>query len=187
MAFSGPWQQVVGRVGEAVEFTAATSLGVALGTESQNPGADDFAMSETFTSQPIPAGVGYSGNVMQKGLFGDPGQIKMQLVPTNGGTVSCRIKGTNGAKMLGSRVLVGDGAWHTATCWREGASIGLTVDGVTKSVQWDPGSIANRKRVTIGNKSATADWTDQHLGSVDCSVYTIGAGARNEALSLINC
>lgn len=187
MTFTGSWRQVPGLSGDAVEFTDATSYGVAAGTEGQNPRTSDFAVSEVFTSEAIPDGVGYSGNLMQKGRYGSPGQIKMQLVPLNGGSVACRVKGTNGAKTLRSTVVVDDGDWHTTTCWREGGKVGLTVDGVSTAVRWNPGSIANRKALRVGNKSDTADWTDQHFGAVDCSVYALGTGARAHALSMVPC
>jgi hypothetical protein len=96
MTFSGNWQPVSGVVGGAVKLTDAPSSGVARGTADKNPGAKDFAMSLVFTSRPIPTGVGYSGNLMQKGYFFSPGQVKMQLVPANGGTVNCRVKGGQG-------------------------------------------------------------------------------------------
>ena len=96
MTFSGNWQPVSGVVGGAVKLTDAPSSGVARGTADKNPGAKDFAMSLVFTSRPIPTGVGYSGNLMQKGYFSSPGQVKMQLVPANGGTVNCRVKGGQG-------------------------------------------------------------------------------------------
>lgn len=185
MTFEGSWRKVRGRVGGAVRFTAATSYGVAHGTRGHNPGSENFAFSETFTSEQIPSG--YSGNLMQKGYFTDPGQIKLQLVPVNGGSVDCRIKGTNGAKILHSPVTVDDGLWHTATCFSRFRSIGLTVDGITRKLRWNPGVVSNSRAVRVGNKSSTAGASDQHLGKVDCAVYTIKGAVRRQALSSVPC
>jgi hypothetical protein len=187
LTFSGDWQQVSGVVGGAVRFDGAPSSGVARGTEDENPGTGDFAMSLVFTSRSIPAGAGYSGNLMQKGYSSSPGQVKLQLVPANGGTVSCRVKGGHGATFVDSNVNVDDGAWHTASCWREGTRIGLTVDGATRTEAFNAGAISNDQPVRIGNKSSAAGPSDQHFGANDCSVYLIGLNARTDATRLTPC
>lgn len=181
------WQPAIGQVGDAIEFTDATSYGIAHGSESDNPGTSDFGMSVTFTSNPIPEGVGYSGNVIQKGLANKQGQVKISLVPSSGGTVACRIKGTNGYRTIGSKVIVDDGAWHKATCWRTGIMLGLTVDGITRTTTFNPGSIVTDQPLRIGNKLSTADWTDQHFGKTDCTAWVIGLNAREQALKLTPC
>lgn len=185
----GQWRPAPGDVGDAVEFFdhQASAYGTAVGSESDNPGTQDFAMGVTFTSEPIPAGIGYSGNVMQKGLANKQGQVKISLFPTNGGTTYCRIKGTNGYKVLKSRVDVDNGSYHTAVCWREGGTIGLTVDGIATAAIFDPGSVATTQPLRIGNKSASGGLTDQHFGKNDCSVWVIGTGARDFALSATPC
>jgi hypothetical protein len=187
LEFAGDWEQVSGVVGGAVKFTGAPSSGAARGTEDINPGTRDFAMSVVFTSRSIPEGVGYSGNLMQKGRSSDPGQMKLQLVPTNGGTVDCVVKGADGAIRLSSAVRVDDGRWHTASCWREGSQLGLTVDDLTQLRFVDVGSIYNTQPVRVGNKSATADSSDQHFGANDCSVYLLGANAKADAARLTPC
>lgn len=114
MTFHRPgWQQAEGVVGDAVRFGAASSYGVATGTEDENPGTADFALAVTFTSDPIASGVGYSGNVFQKGLYDRQGQVKISAVAARGGTTTCRVKGRNGFRLMRSRVVVDDGAWHT--------------------------------------------------------------------------
>jgi hypothetical protein len=178
MRFSGQGVgSATGRVGGAVEFTRAPSLGTVANSQNDNPGTGNFAMGLVFTSQPIPSGH-YSGNLMQKGLFADRGQVKLQLVPESQGTVDCRIKGTAGAKVLTSTVNVDDGAWHSAVCWRSGTVIGLTVDGVVRSLSWNPGSIANSKLLTLGNKSMSAGSSDQHFGRTDFTTWVIDPDAR---------
>ncbi len=187
LALSGEWQQVSGVVGGAVRFTAAPSTGVAPRTADVNPGVGDFAMSLVFTSRDIPDGKGYSGNLVQKGRFGSPGQIKLQLVPAYNGSVNCRVAGRKGSRVLSSRINVDDGRWHTASCWREGSRVGLTVDGSTTAVTFDPGTISNNMALRIGNKSKSASWTDQHFGANDCTVYLIGDNARTRAADLTPC
>ena len=166
-----------GKVGGAVEFTASPSLGTVAHSQNDNPGTQNFAVGVVFTSRPIPSR-SYSGNLVQKGLFGDAGQVKLQLDTSHGGTVACRIKGRSGATMLVSSVTVDDGAWHTATCWRDGSVVGVTVDGVQRSVTWSPGSIANTKNLTVGNKKSTAGASDQLFGRIDLVTWVIDPDAR---------
>jgi hypothetical protein len=186
MTLSGSWESTTGAVGDAVRFSAATSYGVVAHSEDANPGTGDFAMGVTFTSDPIADAT--SGNIMQKGLANKQGQVKISLNPTLGGRTFCRVKGTNGYKILKSKVVeVDDGGWHTAICWREGTTVGLTVDGITVSLVFDPGSVTTTLPIRIGNKSATAGYTDQHFGMNDCSVWALGAGARALAVGSTPC
>jgi hypothetical protein len=180
MTFTGPGvQSTTGLVGGAVEFTRAPSLGTAANSRYDNPGTRNFAMGIVFTSQPIPNTSSYSGNLMQKGLFGDAGQVKLQLVSSAQGTVSCRIKGTYGARIITSRVNVDNGAWHTAVCWRSANLVGVTVDGVVTSLAWNPGSVSNTRYLTLGNKTTTADSSDQHFGRTDFATWVIDPNARS--------
>ena len=185
MNLTGTWLSVPGLSGSAVEFTKAPSVATVPDSVADNPGTADFAMGVVFTSKPVTI-KRYAGNVVQKGLFGNPGQIKLQLVPAYGGSNNCRIKGTNGARMISSTVNVDDGDWHYAVCWREGAQVGITVDGIVTSLTWDPGSISNAETVMVGNRRATkAGPRDQHFGRIDCTVYTIGPTARADAETLL--
>lgn len=180
MTFAGQGiMSVAGSVGGAVEFTRSPSLGTVANSRYENPGTQNFAMGIVFTTQPIPNTSSYSGNLMQKGLFGDSGQVKLQLVAPAQGTVNCRIKGTSGAKIITSNVNVDNGAWHTAVCWRAGNVIGVTVDGVATSLTWSPGSVSNTKELTLGNKTATAGSSDQHFGRTDFATWVIDPNARS--------
>jgi laminin G domain protein len=170
---------VPGKVGGAVEFTRAPSLGTAANSRYDNPGTQDFAMGIVFTSQPIPNTSSYSGNLMQKGLFGDPGQVKLQLVSPAQGTVDCRVKGTTGARLITSTVNVDDGAWHTAVCWRDDGVVGVTVDGVVTSLVWNPGAVSNSRNLTLGNKTAGAGASDQHFGRTDFASWVVDPDARS--------
>ena len=180
MTFTGPgFRSATGYVGGAVELTKAPSLGTAANTRYDNPGTQNFAMGIVFTSQPIPSAGRYTGNLMQKGLFGDPGQVKMQLVQSSQGAVSCRIKGTSGARVITSKVNVDDGAWHRAVCWRAGGVVGVTVDGVVTSLAWSPGSVSNTKDLTLGNKNTKGGASDQHFGRTDFVTWVIDPNARS--------
>ena len=185
----GSWGSTEGAVGEAIEFyDKTTAYGIAHGSEPDNAGTDDFAMGVTFTSESPKAGVGFSGNVMQKGRANKLGQVKLSTLPTPfGGATFCRVKGTNGYRLLKSKVIIDDGAFHTAVCWREGATIGLTVDGETLTLGFDPGTVTTDEPVRIANQAAEGNWADQHLGKNDCAVWVIGAGARELALASTPC
>jgi hypothetical protein len=185
MSLYGDWQQVQGNTGAAVQFNSATSYGIADGTGGRSPKKANFALGVVFRSNPIPAA--YSGNVIQKGLWGDAGQIKIQVVPDGGGTVNCRVKGLKTAKFIGSSILVGDNVWHSALCWREGTTIGLTVDGVTTSKTVSVGSIANSRPLNVANKNDTATASDQLIGAIDCAVLATGPDARSAATAAMNC
>jgi hypothetical protein len=179
MTFTGQGiRSVSGRVGGAVRFTQAPSLGTVAGSRYDNPGTGNFAMGVVFTSDPIPDTTSYSGNLMQKGLFGDAGQVKLQLVSAARGTVDCRIGGTSGARLVTSSVNVDDGDWHTAVCWRSGNVVGITVDGIASSLAWSPGSVSNTKNLTLGNKTATAGASDQHFGRTDYATWVVDPDAR---------
>ncbi len=166
-----------GRVGGAVEFTSSPSFATVANSQNDNPGTQNFAMGLVFTTRPIPSS-NYSGNLMQKGRFGDAGQVKLQLVPASQGTVDCRIKGRSGARVITSTVNVDDGAWHTAVCWRAGSAVGVTVDGVVTSVTWSPGAISNTRKVVLGNKGASAGASDQFFGRADFATWVIDSNAR---------
>ncbi len=166
-----------GLVGGAVEFTSSPSLATVTNSQKDNPGTQNFALGLVFTTRPIPSR-NYGGNLMQKGLFGDPGQVKLQLDTASQGTVNCRVKGTSGAKLIVSTVNVDNGAWHTAVCWRAGNVVGITVDGVVTSVPWNPGAISNTRNVVLGNKTASAGAVDQLFGRVDFATWVIDPSAR---------
>jgi hypothetical protein len=185
MSLYGDWQTVQGKVGSAVQFNSATSYGIADGTGARNPRKSNFALGATFRSNPIPDA--YSGNLIQKGLWGDAGQVKLQVVPAGGGTVNCRVKGAARAKFIASSVVIDDGAWHTALCWRQGGTLGLTVDGVTRSMSASVGSIVNSRPLNVANKNDTATASDQLIGALDCAVFAIGADAVAAASDSTSC
>lgn len=185
----GAWRPAGGVVGDAIEFHGrSTAFGIAHGSEPDNAGTNDFAMGVTFTSESPEADVGFSGNIMQKGRANQQGQVKLSVLPTpSGGATFCRVKGTNGYRLLKSKVIIDDGAYHTAVCWREESTIGLTVDGETLTLAFDAGSITTDEPVRIANQAAEGSSADQHLGKNDCAVWVVGDGSRELALSSTPC
>jgi hypothetical protein len=176
--YDGPGvRSAPGKLGDAVELTQAPSIGTVTNSSNDNPGKHNFAIGVVFTSQRISGG-DYSGNLMQKGLYGDPGQVKLELVPDADGTVACRLKGSSGSKTITSTVTVDDGRWHTTVCWRAGSQVGITVDGVVKSRSWNPGYIGNDRNLVLGNKTSRANASDQHFGRTDFASWVIDPNAR---------
>jgi hypothetical protein len=71
---------------------------------------------------------------------------------------------------------VDDGGWHTATCWRSGKQVGVTVDGVGDVATAATGIISNTRPMLIGAKSLTSS-TDQFTGSIDYVAVASGDDA----------
>lgn len=176
----------------AVEWNGDNSYGVAANTASSNPGTAEVAIGARITSDPITGRLnvsGYSGNVIQKGLWGDPGQIKAQLVRKNDGTFNCRFKGTQANTIIQANANadnVDDGNQHYVVCSRSGNTLTVDVDGDTKSVQLNIGSLSNNKNVHVGNKNGNGGYLDQHFGKNFCSAYAYGSGAIAYVTNLVS-
>ncbi|MFL6183042.1 MAG: LamG domain-containing protein [Actinomycetes bacterium] len=142
-----------------------------------NPDGREFAVTVTFRLPGDTSGLTDTPNLVQKGFWSDDAQWKMQLEPV-AAAVQCRFKGTLGARLLTSSVSgVDDAAWHTATCWRSGNQVGVTVDGVDTSDIAATGTITNTRPMLIGAKSLTSS-TDQFSGTID---YVSVAAGNNAA------
>ena len=180
----------------AVEWNGDNSYGVAANTANSNPGTAEVAIGARITSDPITGRLdvkSYSGNVIQKGLWSDAGQLKAQLVRKNDGTFNCRFKGT-----LDNRILqagpnadnVDDGATHFVVCYRYGTGsstmLGVNVDNEVVEVPLNIGSISNNKNVHVGNKNGQGDYLDQHFGKNFCSAYAYGSGAITYVTNLVS-
>lgn len=172
-----------------IEWDAAPSGGNVLNSSTLNPGTEEVAIGARITSDPITQGSGYSGNVIQKGLFGDSGQIKAQLVPKNDGTFNCRFKGTLANTILQAGPNadnVDDGATHWVVCYRSGNTLGVNVDGEIVTTSLNVGSISNNKNIKVGNKADNATASDQHFGRNYCSAYAYGSGAITQVTNLVS-
>lgn len=185
---NGGWSSVTG----GVDWNTAPAYGVALNTASSNPGTSEVAIGARITSDPITGAInvsGYSGNVIQKGLWADDGQIKAQLIRKNDGTFNCRFKGTLGNTIVQAPPVadnVDDGNVHYVVCSRSGSTLTVNVDGDTNSTQLNIGSLSNNKNVHVGNKNGSGGQLDQHYGKNLCSAYAYGSGAITYVTNLVS-
>lgn len=93
-----------------------------------SPGARAFRFGAAFKLDAVSEGgrLDDGNNLVQRGLFGDPGQYKLQV---DDGRVSCRIRGAAGAVVVRSRVVVTPIEWYSSTCSRVGGQVTLAVVG----------------------------------------------------------
>jgi len=172
LTISGNYSQTAGPDSPAVSFAPISRASTPHKTDL-NPDGREFAVTVVFRIPSDTSTLTDTPNLAQKGFWGDPAQWKMQLKPEVA-AVQCRFKGTLGARLLTSSVTdVDDGAWHTATCWRSGAQIGVTVDGIDTSAAAATGDIANSRPMLIGAKSLTSS-TDQFTGDIDYVAVAVG-------------
>lgn len=117
-------------------------------------------------------------NVVQKGLWSDPGgQWKLQ-VDGLAGRPSCVVSGDlDGARhrtKVTSDVSVADGAWHQVACSRTSTGVAVLVDGdVTGFERSGPVEVTNDAAVTVGGKNVLLG-TDQFHGALDDVFLSIG-------------
>ncbi|MGC5018396.1 LamG-like jellyroll fold domain-containing protein [Micromonospora sp. DT47] len=160
----------------AIAFPASGSAVIQVPDAANlNPGTQDFTISALVkvTSGQVTEGA----NLMQKGVFADPAQWKLQL---DSGKPGCRIEGTDS---LGNNVFVlltadtsiADQGWKFVQCKRRGDVLSLVVGSTT--VKTDDGAsmdIANTAKVNIGAKGAGLTNNDQFRGEMDNAVFSIG-------------
>jgi len=181
LTLAGNWSRVAGSAGTGAVRFSLQSYGSNPAT-SMSPGTAEVAVTAVLRTW-VPKPVGDHPNVLQHGLYADPGQVKMQITKDGTGRVNCRFKGTlNQIVVTGPWIDVTDGAWHSATCWRSGAVVGVTVDGVTTTRTRDVGSVLPTRALTVASRGlAPADASDQFQGDIDTVVWAIGTGARADA------
>jgi hypothetical protein len=93
-----------------------------------SPGLRDFSFGASFSLDAKTQGGNDNGNnLVQRGLYDDPAQYKLQI---DEGHVSCRIEGSRGAPFVKSRTAVDRNTWYTATCSRIDGVMTLTVQPV---------------------------------------------------------
>lgn len=175
MTLTGSWSVTEGVSTPAVAF-GAPSMGKTPHDKALNPRAREFAVTAVFRIPQDTSGLRDTPNMVQKGLYGDPGQWKMQLNP-GPAAVQCRLKGSLRAYLITSAVSgVDDGNWHTATCWRTGGVVGVTVDGIDTQHTINVGDIANGRPLQVGAKRL---WStgDQFPGVMDYVAVAMGEDA----------
>jgi hypothetical protein len=188
----GAWTNVRGAVGRAVRFrwNGHPAGGTVRSASSFNPGTAPFAVGVTLRAQSVPATGGYSPNVVQKGLFDDRGQWKMEVIRSGGHTVArCRFSGTRGHRSVvdRTRTALDNGRWHTVICWRAASAYGIRVDGRQTRVAGTVGSIASSRPLRVASKTPGAGVTDQFQGAIDCVTYVQGASPARLAAAKAHC
>jgi hypothetical protein len=122
-----------------------------------NPGGGDFSFGADFNLDQQSTGSQDNGdNLMQRGLFADRGQWKLQV---DHGLVSCRIKGDLNSVVAKVYPTVVRGAWYRAGCARHGDTITATLQRLG--------------RAGVESTSVTC-----RLGLVDTSGYPMSIGGK---------
>jgi hypothetical protein len=81
------------------------------------PGRDSFVFGADINLADPNEGSAFDNgnNVIQRGLFNDAAQFKLQV---DGGVASCRVKGDRGALLVKSSVTMEAGSWYRLRCAR---------------------------------------------------------------------
>jgi Laminin G domain len=181
LALAGAWDASAGKAGTLAAAFEKQSYG---SVSVPSPGNQDVAVTVVFReTNPLP--LTDSPNLVQLGLYGDPGQIKAQIADDGHGRAQCRFKGTAGKVLLtGPSIDVSNGAWHKVTCWRQGNKVGVTVDGSAVSKKLKIGSITVKRSSTVAGRGlAHQDASDQFVGKIDALIWAIGDGSRAASIS----
>lgn len=155
-------------------------------TDWLSPGAADFGFGADITLDADSSGtaVDNGDNVLQRGLFGDPAQYKLQVDKRR---PSCVVRGTEGTVEAKSRVALEVGVWYRLGCRRAGTAVHLTVQRLSPAAEPAPAVETTAEGPTgdvtmdlatplsIGAKVSatgqlTTSSTDQFNGSLD-NVY----------------
>jgi hypothetical protein len=162
----------------AAEAPAAVLVAIDQDGGTLDPGEDEFAFGASFSIDEESSGsqADNGDNLVQRGTFDSPGQLKLQLdhdVP------SCRIKGDAGEVFVEAEDPVDPGSWYSMTCERRGSDVQLTVkalDGGSGGGTWRGTGPTGRLELealplTVGGKTGP-DGTpvaspDQFNGAVD--------------------
>jgi hypothetical protein len=155
-----------------------------------SPGTRDFEFGAALTLDTKSAGsrLDNGDNLMQRGLYGDKAQYKIQV---DSGHVSCRVKGSGGASMVRSSIAVTRNAWYSTSCARDDGRLVLKVtrpDGSveTRSVAYKAGAVTMKSpgvRLSIGAKvgasgAVIAGAADQFNGLIDDAYVSIAPAEK---------
>ena len=155
-----------GFAGTAYSFPGRNSIVEVPSRAGLNPGSASFSVTVHIRTSVVTRDD--SADVIRKGLSTNSATLwKMELRPSSTRKterVRCYFDGTSGTVSLYGPTNVADGAWHTITCAKNGTSVSVTQDGVTRTKTGKAGSISNSARLTIGAKSRT---DDAYQGLVD--------------------
>ncbi|MEV0805188.1 LamG-like jellyroll fold domain-containing protein [Micromonospora sp. NPDC050200] len=160
----------------AIAFPASGSAVVQVpDAPNLSPGTQDFTISTLVkvTSGQVTGGA----NLMQKGVFADTNQWKLQL---DNGKPGCRIEGIdsqggNPFVLLTADTSIADQGWKFVQCKRRGDVLSLVVG--TETVKTSTGAtmdITSTATVNIGAKGPGLTNNDQFRGELDNVIFSIG-------------
>jgi hypothetical protein len=143
-----------------------------------SPGAGGFEFGAVLRLDAASSGrsVDNGNNLLQRGLYGDSSQFKLQL---DGGYPSCLVRGSSGQVSVRSATKVASNSWYTVTCSRVGTRVSIKVQRygssaapASRSAGGSTGTVTFRTSVpaSIGGKltsaGSVASSTDQFNGAV---------------------
>lgn len=136
-------------------------------SETMNPGSRDFTASAYLRLVRLPLS-GETFDIIRKGTAGVlGGEFKLEI--GTAGKVRCIAQGITPAgtritaRAITPKANLADGLWHQVRCSRTGSTWTARVDGITRSVTANLGSIGNAKPVAIGAKYGQEDYTRGHI------------------------
>jgi len=146
-----------------------------------SPGSRDFSFGADVLLDAESSGTDSDNgdNVIQRGLYDDDAQYKLQL---DGGVPSCRLFGTQGAGVVKADEPVAAGEWYRLTCDRNGDVVSLLVeplddpDAVPLSTQATASvgaiEVVDSTPLVVGGKvdregRVVTSSTDQFNGAID--------------------
>jgi hypothetical protein len=162
------------------------------GPDDLDPGLLPFRFGADFNLDQVSEDTEFGGrdngdNLLQRGLFNQPSQYKLQIdhrVPT------CRVKGSLGAVAVSSTVRPVPGKWYRVRCLRNGDQLTIVVKS------WNQGSMTALRQSTSGpigvvspttrtvpvsvggklsRRGVVQRATDQFNGRVDNVIIRVGA------------
>lgn len=100
-------------------------------------GASDFEVGADFRLDARSDGAPHDDgdNLLQRGLFSDVSQVKVQV---DRGVPSCRVAGDAGELVATTGVPVERGAWYRVRCRREGASLTIRLSALVRAAAGAP-------------------------------------------------
>lgn len=103
--------------------------------DSLNPLEGDFKFGADFSLDPTSSGSSRDNgdNLIQRGLYEDPSQFKLEL---DARRPTCRVKGSKGEVVVRSSVPVDPAAWYRVYCERRGDQITLGLLKLADEVDW---------------------------------------------------
>ncbi|WP_110206233.1 hypothetical protein [Nocardioides daejeonensis] len=121
--------------------------------DALSPGERDFSFGATFQLDEVSEGdpSDNGDNLMQRGLFADTAQLKLQL---DHGVPSCRVAGSDGAVVVAWPGPIERGRWLAVRCTRVG---GLLTLAVTDPVSGSPEGEERQERGDIGTVEFASD------------------------------